>query len=57
MKQFESDINKLKAAIIGCEIKLGMGHLSEISIDELSHRDMIVYYNGLLDEIDAIAWE
>lgn len=55
MRQFEGDINKLKAAIIGCENRIGMRAIeSEISLDELSHQDLIVYYHGLLDEIKAM---
>ena len=52
------EIIDLKKQIIASEKKLGMRTIdSEISLDELSYMDMRVYLNGLLEEIDAIAWE
>ena len=54
MKQFETDINKLRAAIMGCEDKLGMSLLDgQTNLYDLSHETLVKYYRELLEKLES----
>ncbi len=56
MEQFKADINKLKIAIRGLEDKSGMRTMEvDSTLNKLSHDDLICYYDGLLDEMQAMS--